>query len=142
MSDPYDLQRFVDAQDGIFATALDELQDGRKESHWMWFIFPQLASLGHSPTAQFYGIASLDEARTYLQHPLLGSRLEDSVRAVIGWAGRRSAEQIFGPVDAMKLRSSLTLFNAVDPGHLFEKALTEFFGGPDERTLALLEDER
>ena len=142
MSDPYNLQRFVDAQDGIFPTALAELRAGNKQSHWMWFIFPQLAGLGRSPTAQFYGIASLDEARPYLQHSMLGSRLKECVRALLEWKGRRSAEQIFGPVDTMKLRSSLTLFNAVDPGHLFERALTEFFGGPDERTLALLEDER
>ena len=142
MSDPYNLQRFVDAQEGIYATALAELKAGNKQSHWMWFIFPQLAGLGRSPTAHYFGISSLEEARAYLGQSPLGSRLKKCVRAILGWSGRCSAEQIFGPVDTMKLRSSLTLFNAVDPGHLFERALTDFFGGPDEPTLALLEDER
>ena len=142
MSDLYNLQRFVDAQDDVFPTALAELKAGNKQSHWMWFIFPQLAGLGRSPTAQYFGISSLEEARAYLGHSPLGSRLEECVHAILEWSGRRTAEQIFGPVDAMKLRSSLTLFNAVDPGHSFEKALREFFGGVDESTLALLEDER
>jgi uncharacterized protein (DUF1810 family) len=139
VTDPFNLQRFIDAQDGVIETALMELRSGRKRSHWMWFIFPQLAGLGRSPTAQYYGIASQDEARAYLDHPLLGSRLREAVGAVLAWVGRRSAEQIFGPVDAMKLRSSLTLFDLIEPGGVFAEALAGFHDGArDERTLALL----
>jgi uncharacterized protein (DUF1810 family) len=137
--DPHGLQRFVDAQDGVFEAAIAELRSGSKQSHWMWFVFPQLRGLGRSPNAQFFGISGLDEARAYLSHPLLGDRLRDSVEAVLPWAGERTAEQILGPVDAMKLRSSLTLFDAVGPHSLFGRALSSFFGGlPDERTLALI----
>jgi len=142
-SDPHNLQRFVDAQDAVFDTALAELTAGLKRSHWMWFVFPQLAGLGRSLTAQFYGIVSLDEARAYLEHPILGARLAQSAEALIPWASRKSAEQILGAVDAMKLRSSLTLFDRVSPGDRFERALNDFFAGDwDERTLALLEPTR
>ena len=140
MTDPYHLQRFILAQDGVFESALAELRAGRKQSHWMWFVFPQLAGLGHSPTAQHYAIASLDQARAYLAHPLLGRRLRESVAALLPWADRRSPEQILGPIDALKLKSSLTLFDRVEPGGPFERGLAAFFGGErDERTLALLE---
>ena len=142
MNDPYNLQRFVDAQDGVFAGALSELRVGRKQSHWMWFIFPQLAGLGRSPTAQFYGIDSADEARAYLEHALLGSRLRQSVEALLPWARQRTAEQIFGPIDALKLRSCLTLFDAIGPQSVFGKALAAFYDGPDEHTLALLSQSR
>ena len=143
MTDPHNLQRFIDAQDGTFDIALSELRSGAKHSHWMWFIFPQLAGLGHSPTAQFYGIASLEEARAYLEHPLLGPRLRECIDALLPWAGRRSAEQIFGSIDAMKLRSSLTLFGRIDPDSIFTAGLVAFFGGEaDERTLALLKTAR
>ena len=139
MSDLYNLQRFLDAQEGTFETALAELKGGSKQSHWMWFIFPQLAGLGHSPTARYFGIALLDEARAYLEHPLLGRRLRQCVDAVLPWADKRTAEQILGAVDAMKLRSSLTLFDQVEPGSLFRRGLQLLFDGkPDERTLALL----
>jgi uncharacterized protein (DUF1810 family) len=105
----------------------------------MWFIFPQLAGLGRSPTARLYGIASLDEARAYLEHPLLGSRLRECVEALLPWAEQRSPEQILGPVDALKLRSSLTLFDQVGQRGIFARALENLFGGRrDERTLALL----
>jgi len=138
--DPFNLNRFVDAQEGVWEAALDELRSGSKQSHWMWFIFPQLAGLGRSPTAQFYGIGSLAEARAYLDHPLLGLRLREATEALAPWAGRRRPEQIFGPVDALKLRSSLTLFDFVEPGSPFGEALVNFFGGArDERTLALLQ---
>ena len=140
MSDPHNLQRFIDAQDGAFEIALSELRAGSKQSHWMWFTFPQLAGLGRSPIAIFYAIASLDETRAYLRHPLLGMRLRQSIDAILPWAGRRSAERIFGPVDAMKLHSSLTLFDRVSPNDLFGRGLDVFFAGArDERTLALLE---
>ena len=142
-SDPFNLQRFIDAQEGVFETALAEIAAGSKQSHWMWFIFPQLAELGRSPTAKFYGIESLDEARAYLEQPLLGTRLKQCVESLLPWAGRRSADAIFGPVDAMKLRSCLTLFDQVEPGAGFEQALLNFFGGSrDELTLALLQRRR
>ena len=142
MNDPYNLQRFVDAQDGIFETALAELRAGAKQSHWMWFVFPQLADLGRSSTAKFYGIGGRDEAAGYLAHPLLGPRLLEAVEAILPWAHKRSAEQILGSIDAMKLRSSLTLFDAIEPGGLFARGLRAFYDGPDEQTLALLADAR
>jgi uncharacterized protein (DUF1810 family) len=136
--DPFNLQRFVDAQSGVFEAALAELLASSKQGHWMWFVFPQLAGLGRSPTAQFYGIASIDEARVYLAHPLLGPRLRRCVEALLLHAGKRSADQILGPIDAMKLRSSLTVFDAVEPSGRFGQALGAFYAAPDERTLALL----
>jgi len=138
VGDPYNLQRFVEAQEGIFDTALAELKAGRKRSHWMWFIFPQLAELGRSQTAKFYGIVSLEEARAFLEHPLLGDRLRQIIEAVLPWAKQRTAEEIFGPVDTLKFRSSLTLFDRVQPGGLFKDALEAFHRAPDEQTLALL----
>jgi len=133
------LDRFVDAQGGVYDQALDELRAGRKTSHWMWFVFPQIAGLGMSPTSRFYAIRSAGEARAYLDHPLLGSRLRACVDAVLAPEGR-AAEAIFGPVDAVKLRSSMTLFERVGSGaDRFGRCLDVFFGGArDERTLALL----
>jgi uncharacterized protein (DUF1810 family) len=133
------LERFVEAQSGVYDAALAELLNGRKQSHWMWFVFPQLAGLGRSPAARFYGIASAEEARAYLMHPVLGARLLECTRAVCRHRDR-SAEAIFGSVDAMKFRSSMTLFEAVaeDPAP-FSEALDLFSGGtPDQATLALL----
>jgi len=139
VSDPYTLQRFIDAQQAVFETAIAELRAGSKQSHWMWFIFPQLAGLGRSPTAQYYGIASLEEARAYLQHPILGPRLREAIDAILSWAGRRTPEQVLGQIDALKLRSSLTLFDEIERDSLFAQALTGFYGGMrDEGTLALL----
>jgi uncharacterized protein (DUF1810 family) len=139
VSDPYDLQRFIRAQEGIYETALAELRAGSKQSHWMWFIFPQLRGLGHSATATHYGISSLDEARAYLGHPLLGARLRQCVEALLPWSERRTATQILGSIDALKLRSSLTLFDRAEPEAVFAAGLAAFFGGEsDERTLALL----
>jgi len=143
VDDPFNLQRFVDAQDGVIEDALAELGAGSKRSHWMWFVFPQLAGLGRSETARYFGLASLDEARAYLQNPVLAERLRKSVEAILPWAGQRTAEQIFGSVDAIKLRSSLTLFDRVDPEAPFAKALMNYFGGErDELTLALLNREQ
>jgi uncharacterized protein (DUF1810 family) len=141
MQDPHRLQRFVDAQDdgGTYETALRELRDGRKRSHWMWFVFPQIAGLGQSPTSRRYAISSLDEARAYIEHPVLGPRLTESARAVAGVPGA-SARDIFGGIDAMKLRSSMTLFHRADPDNpLFTEVLDRYFGGePDEATDRLL----
>jgi uncharacterized protein (DUF1810 family) len=142
-SDPYNLQRFVDAQNGVIDDALAELRTGLKRSHWMWFVFPQLAGLGRSPVAISFGLASPDEALAYLRHALLGPRLRLCVNALLAWSGERSTGQILGPVDAMKLRSSLTLFDRASPRDIFERGLRAFFDGrPDERTLALLNGER
>lgn len=137
-ADPFQLQRFVDAQERSFEVALAELHAGRKQSHWMWYIFPQLAGLGRSPTAQFYGIRSLHEARAYLAHPVLAQRYRDAVEAILGWSGRRSADEILGSVDAMKLRSSLTLFENASGDPLLADSIEAFFGGPDDATLSLL----
>jgi len=143
VNDPHNLQRFIDAQDGVYETALAELCAGQKQSHWMWFIFPQLAGLGFSPTAQYYAITSLDEARAYLAHQLLGPRLRECVDAILRWSKERTAEQILGSIDAVKLKSALTLFDAVDPNALFAAGLAAFYGGErDERTLALLNARR
>ena len=131
MSDPYDLQRFVDAQDrgGTYDRALQELRDGRKTSHWMWFVFPQIAGLGRSPMAQRYAISSLDEARAYLAHPVLGDRLREAARALTG-LDTRSPDEVLGGIDAMKLRSSMTLFMRAAPEEpLFAQVRDQYFGG-------------
>ena len=143
MPDPFDLQRFIGAQAGVYRTALSELLAGSKQSHWMWFIFPQLRGLGHSPAAHFYAIGSLEEACAYLEQPLLGPRLRECVQAILPHASNVSAEQMLGPVDAQKLRSSLTLFDQIEPKALFAAGLAGFFRGErDQRTLALLNAER
>jgi len=135
----YDLERFVTAQDRVYAGVLEELRAGRKSSHWMWFVFPQVAGLGLSETSRRYAISSLEEARAYLAHPVLGPRLVECARVLAELDGR-SAEEIFGPVDSMKLRSSMTLFARADPGEiLFRGVLDRYFGGAsDARTDALL----
>jgi uncharacterized protein (DUF1810 family) len=135
----FDLDRFVKAQAGVYARALAELERGRKESHWMWFVFPQLAGLGRSETARFYAIGSAAEARAYLAHPLLGPRLGQCTEAVLAHRGR-AAEAIFGAVDALKFRSSMTLFEAVAAApEPFGEALAAFYGGArDEATLRRL----
>ena len=133
----FDLERFVRAQGGgVYEQALRELRDGAKRSHWMWFVFPQVAGLGRSPTAQRYAISGLDEARAYRAHPVLGPRLVESARVLAELTGRR-AEQVFGPVDAVKLRSSMTLFERAEPeAAVFGDVLDRFFGGErDEATL-------
>ena len=132
----------MDAQDedGTYAMALRELLDGRKRSHWMWFIFPQIAGLGQSPTSRRYAISSLEEARAYVAHPVLGPRLEECVRALLARTGA-SARDIFGGIDAMKLRSSMTLFHRADPDNpLYSGVLDRYFGGePDAATDRLLD---
>ena len=141
MSDTYDLQRFVDAQDrgGTYDRALQELRDGRKTSHWMWFVFPQIAGLGSSPMARQYAISSLDEARAYLAHAVLGDRLRESARALTG-LDTRSPDEVLGGIDAMKLRSSMTLFMRAAPDEpLFAQVLDQYFGGAaDDATDARL----
>jgi uncharacterized protein (DUF1810 family) len=135
----FNLERFVQAQAPVYADVVDELRAGRKRSHWMWFVFPQIAGLGLSPTAQHFAIASLDEAAAYLAHPLLGQRLRDCAALVLAIESG-SANDIFGSPDDMKFRSSMTLFAQAAPGEpLFQACLDKFFGGqPDQRTLARL----
>jgi uncharacterized protein (DUF1810 family) len=139
--DPYDLERFVAAQDSgqTYERAIAELRQGRKMSHWMWFVFPQIAGLGHSPTSKMYAISSLAEARAYLAHPVLGPRLAECAEIVCGVEGR-SAEQIFGGIDAQKLLSSATLFALADPStQVFRRVLDQYFGGvADPATQALI----
>lgn len=130
------LDRFVDAQASTYETALAELRRGRKASHWMWFVFPQIQGLGSSPTARFYAIADLAEARAYLAHPLLGARLREAVATINALPGH-DAHAVFGSPDDLKLRSCLTLFQAAAPEEAgFGQALDKYFGGaPDPRTL-------
>lgn len=138
-ADPFRLQRFIDAQRSVYDTALAELRAGRKRSHWMWFVFPQLRGLGHSDMARHYGITSLDEARAYLAHPVLGPRLRECSRLALAIEGS-TAEEIFGYPDNMKLRSSMTLFARAAPDEpVFDACLRRHFGGqPDQATLDLL----
>ena len=138
-ADPFDLQRFVDAQHGVYAQVTTELAAGAKASHWMWFIFPQLRGLGRSRTARHYGIASLAEAQAYWRHALLGARLRECGHLLTHVRGR-SALQIFGSVDALKLRSCLTLFERAAPGEpLFAELLRIYYDGErDAATLQLL----
>ena len=129
MSDPFGLNRFVEAQAPVYAQVLRELAAGSKASHWMWYVFPQLRGLGWTWTAKHYGIASLAEARAYLAHPVLGPRLLECVALVLGLTGR-SAEQVFGYPDYLKFRSCLTLFGAAAPDvSLFTEALARYYGG-------------
>jgi uncharacterized protein (DUF1810 family) len=136
--DPHDLDRFVRAQRESYQQALSEIASGRKRSHWMWYVFPQLDGLGVSPTARHYAIKSLDEARAYLEHPVLGPRLLECAEAALAVEGR-SALDIFGSPDDRKLRSSATLFAVVRPGSVFDRLIARYFGGaPDGKTLQLL----
>jgi uncharacterized protein (DUF1810 family) len=137
--DPYDLERFVQAQRARYEQALSEIRAGRKRSHWMWYVFPQLEGLGSSPTAQLYSIKSLEEAEAYLRHPVLGPRLIECAEAALVVPGD-SANDIFGSPDDWKLRSSATLFALVSPpGSVFHQLLDKFFQGHrDESTLRLL----
>jgi uncharacterized protein (DUF1810 family) len=139
--DPFDLERFVAAQADVYDAALHEIRNGRKQTHWMWFIFPQLAGLGMSPTSQHYGIKGLREATAYLSHPFLGPRLIECSEAVTLVPGR-SARDIFGSPDDMKLRSSATLFSRVTgDSSVFRRILEQYFAGQaDPRTVALLDD--
>jgi uncharacterized protein (DUF1810 family) len=136
--DPFDLQRFVDAQAPVMAAVREELRSGRKHSHWMWFVFPQLRGLGASSMARHYGISSLEEARAYLAHPVLGPRLRECCALLLAVPGR-SAHEIFGSPDDLKLRSCLTLFSRAAPDEsVFRETLQRFYGGvPDPRTLEL-----
>ncbi|HXF31707.1 MAG TPA: DUF1810 domain-containing protein [Solirubrobacterales bacterium] len=142
--DRYGLQRFVEAQEdaAIYARALEELRAGHKRGHWIWFVFPQIAGLGQSPMSQAYAIRSLEEARAYLEHPLLGPRLRECCGALLSADPAASADSILGGIDALKVRSSMTLFHRADPAdQLFSAVLTRFYAGePDLETDRLLRD--
>jgi uncharacterized protein (DUF1810 family) len=142
MNDPHGLERFVAAQDeaGTYEAAVAELRSGRKRSHWMWFVFPQIAGLGQSPMSRRYAISSLAEAKAYLAHPVLGPRLIECARILTELHGR-SADEILGGIDAVKLRSSMTLFARADPANpVFRRVIDAYFGGvADERTEQLLQ---
>lgn len=140
-NDPFDLARFVDAQRDVYTRAVAELKSGRKRSHWMWYIFPQLDGLGHSAMAHRYAIKSLAEARAYLARPVLGQRLQECAQVLLGLEGK-TAHDIFGSPDDLKLRSCATLFSQVSPADsLFHRLLTRYFeGNADSRTLQLLKD--
>ena len=139
MTDYYHLQRFLDAQGPVYDTVLDELRAGRKSSHWMWYIFPQITGLGHSGMAQRFAITSLEETKAYLQHPILGPRLRECTQLVLNVEGH-NAEQIFGYRDNLKFRSCLTLFmTATTDNKVFKDALLKYFDGkPDTLTLDIL----
>lgn len=140
MDDLYDLQRFVDAQNPVYAAVCDELKQGRKRSHWMWFVFPQIQGLGASAMAQRFALSSLAEAQAYLRHPILGPRLRETTQ-LVNLVSKRSIEEIFGYPDDLKFRSSMTLFSrATNDNDVFVEALRKYFGGEaDPRTLALLQ---
>jgi uncharacterized protein (DUF1810 family) len=138
MSDPFNLERFVEAQDPIYDRVLSELRRSRKKSHWMWFIFPQIRGLGHSELAIQFSILDQNEAKAYLDHPILGPRLHECTTMVLE-ADARSVAEIFGSPDDLKFRSSMTLFDFVAPGTVFGQALKKFFDGRgDQITLAAL----
>jgi uncharacterized protein (DUF1810 family) len=139
MSDPYDLQRFVAAQDPVYDKVCSELRDGRKKSHWMWFIFPQIEGLGSSPLARKFAVSSLAEAVAYLEHPILAPRLAECI-GLVNLVEGRTIEQILGYPDDLKFRSSMTLFAHATPNRVFIDALQKYFGGEfDPATLARLQ---
>lgn len=142
-SDPFDLERFVEAQSETYESAVAEIRAGRKQSHWMWFVFPQLHGLGYSAMARRYGITGLAEARAYLSHPVLGARLRECAEALEALDSGESVTGIFGSTDAMKLRSSLTLFaQAAGQESVFERLLDKYFAGRwDDRTVAALQEQ-
>ena len=140
MIDPFNLERFVDAQAPVYAQVLSELVQGRKRSHWMWFIFPQIAGLGHSAMARHFAVSSRDEAAAYLAHPVLGPRLIECVSRVLAIDGK-TINEILGSPDDLKFRSSMTLFSTVSDNPVFDLALRKFYeDAEDERTLEILRD--
>lgn len=137
--DTYNIQRFLDAQEHSYNVSLSEISNGRKSSHWIWYIFPQLRGLGHSSVSNYYGISSLDEARAYLDNPILRSRLIEISTALLKYANVKTAEEILGPIDARKVCSSMTLFDLVMPNNVFSQVLDAFYDGHrDGFTLRLL----
>lgn len=138
LQDSYNLSRFIEAQDRIYPIALKELHQGRKRSHWMWYVFPQLKHLGHSFNSRFYGISGLEEAKAYLANPVLNQRLREAAMAILNLPADNAVE-VFGGIDSQKLLSSMTLFDAASPGDVFARVLQKYFGScRDRKTLELL----
>lgn len=133
MNDIYDIKRFVDAQSDVYPIALHELEEGRKRSHWMWYIFPQLKGLGHSSNAKFYGISGPEEASEYLEDPILGQRLREVSNTILSLA-TSDAVEVFGGIDSLKLKSSMTLFDYVSPNDIFARVLNKYFNGQRDFT--------
>ena len=138
MNENYNLKRFIEAQEGVYPVALRELREGRKRSHWMWYIFPQLKHLGHSYNAKYYGLSGVDEAAAYLAEPVLGQRLREVSTAILNLP-TNDAHEVFGGIDSLKLRSSMTLFDLVSPNDVFARVLDKYFNGQrDNRTLTII----
>lgn len=136
--DKYNLNRFIEAQDRVYHIALKELQEGRKRSHWMWYIFPQLKHLGYSYNSKFYGISGIEEATAYLEHPILGQRLREASMTILNLP-TEDAIEVFGDIDSHKLRSSMTLFDIVSPKDEFARVLNKYFNGhKDSRTITMI----
>ena len=134
----FNLDRFLDGQRFGYDYALNEIRNGRKEGHWIWYVFPQMKGLGYSPNSQFYGISGGEEAKAYLEHPVLGARLREITEALLVIEGK-TAEEILSPIDAMKVRSCMTLFDAVCPNDIFAEVLEKYYEGrKDSATLRLL----
>ena len=139
MNENYNLRRFIEAQEGVYPVALRELREGRKRSHWMWYIFPQLKHLGHSYNAKYYGLSGVDEAAAYLAEPVLGQRLREVSTAILNLPNN-DAHEVFGGIDSLKLRSSMTLFDLVSPNDVFARVLDKYFNGQrDNRTLSIIQ---
>ena len=139
MNENYNLRRFIEAQEGVYPVALRELREGRKRSHWMWYIFPQLKHLGHSYNAKYYGLSGVDEAAAYLAEPVLGQRLREVSTAILNLP-TNDAHEVFGGIDSLKLRSSMTLFDLVSPNDVFARVLDKYFNGQrDNRTLTIIQ---
>ena len=139
MNENYNLKRFIEAQEGVYPVALRELREGRKRSHWMWYIFPQLKHLGHSYNAKYYGLSGVDEAAAYLAEPVLGQRLREVSTAILNLP-TNDAHEVFGGIDSLKLRSSMTLFDLVSPNDIFARVLDKYFNGQrDNRTLTIIQ---
>ena len=139
ITDTFNINRFVEVQEDVYPIALKELQKGRKRSHWMWYVFPQLKGLGHSYHAKYYGISGIEETMAYLEHSLLGQRIREISATILNLPGI-DAEAIFGCIDAMKLRSSMTLFDVVSPQDVFARVLDKYFGGQrDSKSIQLIE---
>ena len=138
--DKYNLNRFIEAQSGVYHIALKELQDGRKRSHWMWYIFPQLKHLGHSYNAKFYGISGIEEAAAYLEYLILEQRIREVSNAILNLPTGDSVE-VFGEIDSRKLKSSMTLFDFVLPNDIFARVLDKYFNGQrDNRTISIIQN--
>ncbi|MDE5856796.1 MAG: DUF1810 domain-containing protein [Muribaculaceae bacterium] len=137
-SNNFNLVRFVEAQNGVYPIALKELQEGRKRSHWMWYIFPQLKHLGYSYNAKYYGVSGIAEATAFLQHPILGLRLRVVSETILGLPSN-NARSIFGDIDSLKLRSSMTLFDIASPNDIFAQVIDKYFNGQsDNRTISII----